>query len=263
MLPSSVTSALRGVVVDEDLELDLVAHLVGLRGRGAHDRDEDAQHERRDQHGRERREARRGVAPQRAQRLAQEEDPSLTSSRPRYMARPPRRAPRGPALQLDHAAAHLVDHLVVVGGDDHGRPGAVHAVEQLHDPDRGLGVEVAGRLVRQQQRRVVDERARQRDALLLAARQLVGIVVSLVERPTRRRISGTFALMLGARLADHLQAVGDVVVDGAVRQQLVVLEDDADVAPQLGDLLARQLRRCRARRSAPCPARGRSRAAGA
>ena len=85
--------------------------------------------------------------------------------------------------QLDHAAAHLVDHLAVVGGDDDGRAGAVDPVDQLHDPDRGLGVEVAGRLVGQQQRRVVHERARDRDALLLAARELVGVVVELGREP--------------------------------------------------------------------------------
>src|SRR4051812_4256333 len=51
-----------------------------------------------------------------------------------------------PLVELDHAAAHLVDHLAVVGGDDDGRAGAVDPVDQLHDPDRGLGVEVAGRL---------------------------------------------------------------------------------------------------------------------
>src|SRR5215212_1736385 len=65
--------------------------------------------------------------------------------------------------QLDHAPAHLVDHLLVVGRDDDGRAGAVDPVDQLHDPDRRLGIEVAGRLVGQQQRRVVDERARDRD----------------------------------------------------------------------------------------------------
>ena len=52
---------------------------------------------------------------------------------------------------------------------------------------------------------------------------------------------------LGSRLADHLQAVGDVVVDGAVWQQLVVLEDDSDVAPQLRHLLARHGRELVAR----------------
>ena len=45
--------------------------------------------------------------------------------------------------QLDHAAPHPVHHVAVVGGDDHRRAGAVHPVEQLHDADRGLGVEVA------------------------------------------------------------------------------------------------------------------------
>src|SRR4051794_34273005 len=61
--------------------------------------------------------------------------------------------------QLDHAAAHLVHHLLVVGSHDHGGAGAVDPVDQLHDPDGGLGVEVAGGLVGQQQRRVVHEGA--------------------------------------------------------------------------------------------------------
>jgi hypothetical protein len=58
---------------------------------------------------------------------------------------------------------------VVVRGDDHRRPGPVDPVDQLHDPDRRLGVEVARRLVGEQQRRMVDERTRDRHALLLAA----------------------------------------------------------------------------------------------
>jgi hypothetical protein len=74
-----------------------------------------------------------------------------------------------PAGQLDHAAAHLVDHRRVVRCDEHSGAGAVDPVQQLHDPDRGLRVEVARRLVGQQQRGMVDECARNRDALLLAA----------------------------------------------------------------------------------------------
>src|SRR3954447_5213538 len=73
------------------------------------------------------------------------------------------------ALERDHAAAHLVDHLAVVRRHHDRRAGAVDAVEQLHDPDRGVGIEVARRLVADQKRRVVDDRARDRDALLLAA----------------------------------------------------------------------------------------------
>src|SRR5438874_12824747 len=72
-------------------------------------------------------------------------------------------------FQCDHTAAHLVDHLAVVRDHQDRCPGAVDAVEQLHDPDGRVGVEVAGRLVADEQRRMVDERARDRNALLLAA----------------------------------------------------------------------------------------------
>ena len=49
----------------------------------------------------------------------------------------------------------------------------VQTLEDAHHFDAGSRVEVPGRLVRQQNRRVVDQRARDRDALLLAARQLI------------------------------------------------------------------------------------------
>ena len=50
-------------------------------------------------------------------------------------------------------------------------------LEDAHDLDAGAGVEVARRLVGQHDGRLVDERARDRHALLLPAGQLVGIVV--------------------------------------------------------------------------------------
>src|SRR3954469_24574896 len=98
--------------------------------------------------------------------------------KPSLMSPPPPSSPvlaaalvaHDPALaQLHDPASHLVHHVGIVGGDDHRRPGAVHAVEQLHDALGGLGVEVPGRLARQQQRGMIDERPRQRDGLLLAA----------------------------------------------------------------------------------------------
>src|SRR3954453_9637136 len=63
-------------------------------------------------------------------------------------------------VQLDDAAAHLVHHLAVVCGDDYGGAGAVDPVDQLHDPDRGFRIEVAGWLIRQEQWGVVHERPR-------------------------------------------------------------------------------------------------------
>ena len=51
---------------------------------------------------------------------------------------------------------------------------AVELAEELHDLVAGLRVEVAGGLVGQDQLRVVDQRAGDGHALLLAAGQLVG-----------------------------------------------------------------------------------------
>ena len=63
-------------------------------------------------------------------------------------------------------------------GDHHqSRAGLGAAGEQQFD-DRlaGGGVEIAGRLVREQQRRARGKRAGDGDALLLAARQLRGVM---------------------------------------------------------------------------------------
>ena len=75
-----------------------------------------------------------------------------------------------------------------------------------------LGVEVAGRLVGQQQRRVVDERARDRDALLLAAGELVGEVVQLRGEAGEAQDVRHLGADLVARAAGDLQRVRDVVV---------------------------------------------------
>ena len=65
-----------------------------------------------------------------------------------------------------------------VRDQDDGVAGLVQAGEQRHDLGAGLRVEVAGRLVGEQDRRVVHERARDGHALALAARQLVRPVAS-------------------------------------------------------------------------------------
>src|SRR3954447_23649967 len=49
--------------------------------------------------------------------------------------------------QLDDPTAHRVDDRCVVRGHHDCGPRSVDPVEQLHDPDARVGVEVAGRLV--------------------------------------------------------------------------------------------------------------------
>src|SRR5687768_3638614 len=82
------------------------------------------------------------------------------------------------AVFLDDTAVEEVDRAVRVARvarvvRDHAdrRPLAVQLAQQLHDRLAVLGVEVSGRLVREQDRRRAGDRARDSDALLLAARE--------------------------------------------------------------------------------------------
>src|SRR5262245_9651936 len=81
-----------------------------------------------------------------------------------------------PVLQPDDSPRHGGD-VPLVGDDNDGDSAGVHLLEQLHDLDRGLGVEHAGRLVRQEDLRPPHERPRNGHPLLLAARQLGGTML--------------------------------------------------------------------------------------
>ena len=83
----------------------------------------------------------------------------------------------------DHAVAHD-DVALRVRGDvlfvrDHDDCYAalVELLKYRHDLDAGAAVEIAGGLVGQQHLRVVDQGARDRDALLLATGKLAGMMV--------------------------------------------------------------------------------------
>ena len=94
-----------------------------------------------------------------------------------------------------------------------------------------LQVERAERLVEEQHLRLVDDRARERDALALAARELHRLAVAVaVEAHHRAAPRSTWRRALGALHALHLQAVADVLGDGHVREERVVLEDGVHVA---------------------------------
>ena len=93
-----------------------------------------------------------------------------------------------------------------------------------------LQVERAERLVEEQHARPVDERAGEGDALALAARQLAGLARLVALEADHPQGLGDPRRPLGlGDLADH-QPVADVVADGHVREQGVVLEDRVDVA---------------------------------
>ncbi len=86
---------------------------------------------------------------------------------------------------------------VRIVGDHHDRLAviAVERLQQIEDLVAGLAIEIAGRLVAEQQRRIGDDGARDADALLLSARQLTRVVVRAIGEADdlqrdRRRASG-------------------------------------------------------------------------
>ena len=96
--------------------------------------------------------------------------------------------------------------------------------------DAQLGVEVGERLVHEEHGRLAHDGASERDALALAAGQLLGLAVEQV-----LELDGLSRLLdpaLDLRLGDlaQLQAEGQVVADRHVRIERVALEDHRDVA---------------------------------
>ena len=87
----------------------------------------------------------------------------------------------------------------------------------------------------------VDDRARERDALPLAARELDRLAVAVAAEAHHVEHLVHLAAARVARDALHLEAVADVLADRHVREERVVLEDGVDVARVRrlpGDVLA-------------------------
>ena len=96
--------------------------------------------------------------------------------------------------------------------------------------DAQLGIEVAERLVEQEDLRIADDGAAHRDALALAARQLARIAVH--QRRQRQDLGSAAHLGVGRRLVrlrQH-QREGEVLAHRHVRIERVVLEHHGDVA---------------------------------
>ena len=98
-------------------------------------------------------------------------------------------------------------------------------------------VDRAERLVHEHQRRVGGERAGHADALALAARELGGIAVAQRAFEPDEVEQGVDALGdPRARPAEQARHRRDVLADRLVREQPDLLDDVADLAPQLGGI---------------------------
>ena len=152
---------------------------------------------------------------------------------------------RGPLVELrrrpellDPAAVHHGDRvghrhrlLLVVRDVDERDPDLVLDALQLElHLLAELQVERAERLVEQEDARVVHERARERDALLLTARELPRLALREAGEPHELEDLGDAALQLALGDALPLEPEGDVVLDRHVREERVALEHRVDVA---------------------------------
>ena len=111
---------------------------------------------------------------------------------------------------------------VVLVGDHHDR-GAVDLVELVEQPEHlvaAVGVEVAGRLVGEDDRRPVEQRPGDRHPLPLAAAEHRGGCAARCSSPTLASISRRAPLALRPGYAGVQQALGDVVERGQPVEQV-------------------------------------------
>ena len=112
---------------------------------------------------------------------------------------------------------------------DDGRALAIDFLEQFHHAARHQRIEIAGRFVGHQQARRTGQRTRDRDALLLAARQFRRIVLHARSQADARQRFVDALLALGAVEAAIAQRNVDVVGDVQIGNQIEALEDETDL----------------------------------
>ena len=126
---------------------------------------------------------------------------------------------------------HREGFLLVVGDEHEGRPDLAVDARQLDlHLLAELEVERPERLVEQQHGRSLRERAGQRHALGLAARQLPRVAVAVLGQADQLEVLADAPADLVVRQALHPQPERDVVGDGHVREERVVLEHGVHVA---------------------------------
>ena len=106
---------------------------------------------------------------------------------------------------------------------------AVQPLEDRHDLEAGPRVERAGRLVGQDDPRVVHQRPRDRHALLLPAGELARLVVLASGQADRAQRLQRPLAALAAGVVGVQQRQLDVLRRAGARQQVELLEDEPDL----------------------------------
>ena len=137
-------------------------------------------------------------------------------------------------LAVAHDANAVAEHHglgLVVGDVDRGDPGLLDDAPQVvAQPQPQLRVEIAQRLVEEEELRLIDKAARQRHALHLPARERHHRALRELRQPDQRQHVADLALDLGARDATVAERISHVLLDRHMRPDRVGLEHHADVA---------------------------------
>src|SRR5207248_10826469 len=99
------------------------------------------------------------------------------------------------------------------------------------------GIDVAGRLVGDQEARRVHQRPGDADPLLLPTRELVRVLADLVAEPDRLQRLLDAGLDHPAGLAVDAERERDVLPDGQARKELEVLEHEPDLPAEVRELM--------------------------
>ncbi|MCY1546690.1 hypothetical protein D9M68_827010 [compost metagenome] len=128
---------------------------------------------------------------------------------------------------------------------------ALQMVEKAAGFETELGIEIGERLVKKIDLAWIDQRPRQRRALLLAAGNLARQPLQKVANLEHVGHLLGAGVAFGFLLAAHLQGIGDVVGDVHMRIERIVLEDHGNAAVlrvQIGDVAAANHHPARRRR---------------
>ena len=139
-----------------------------------------------------------------------------------------------PAVQHVDDAASLRGQALVVGHDEEGGAVAIEPAKEVEDLAAGGGVELTGRLVGEQDRRPVGQRAGDGHPLHLSTGELGGTVPRAVAEPdVLQQLPGTLPSP-GRRHTGLGHRELDVLSSGEHRQQMEALEDEAEPS-EIGD----------------------------
>ena len=151
-----------------------------------------------------------------------------------------------PVAEADEPGAVLRDVHLVRDEDNRDAALPVELLEDVHDLAARARIEVSGRLVREDDRRLIDERSRDRNTLLLTARQLVRKVVKAVAKPDDlERLHGAAVALGPLHLRPTVveQRQLDVVERRRPGQQVEALEHESDLlVAHDGELVLRHAR---------------------